>query len=949
MFLKSIRGRLILSLISALLFVLLTIFGFSFYHAEKLMQENRGMLLSQLAQSMAYQLSKDMQSRSNDIKMLSELPMMRDSSVSLTQKQAVFESIRRSYPHYAWIGMTDVKGNIIAGTDNLLVGKNVAQRTWFQKGAFDVHLGSVHDAFLLSELMPKPKWDDLPLRLVDISMPIKDKNGVMVGVICAHLGWDWAYETREKILFSQGLDNVDLLVAKADGSLLMGTEALPSASINLSGLPIFEQIRTQKIGLTIETWPDQQDYMSAAYYDDSRENGMLQWAVIAKERLDFVMMPVMALQIEIFLVLALGILVLGWLIWRIVSKSTRALESLTDAANGINSGQTNIAIPTYPFQDEVGVLSNSLSQLISRLQAEVAEKTEVATQLQLMAQVHDDSPQGILITDKNSVILSVNQAFVDVTGYSREESLGQTPSFLSSGRHDHDFYQKMWHSVQVYGRWQGEVWNCSKSGEVYPEWLLISALKNSEGRVTHYIGIFSDITDKKEAENQLVFLANHDVLTQLPNRRLLQDVINQSISRHRHQLAGLIFLDLDFFKSINDSLGHLVGDELLKVIADRLKQQFDSPNMIARFGGDEFVIFMPSIQGLCELEETAKHLVKLFEAPFVLADYSLQVGVTMGVSVYPRDGEDANSLIQAADTAMYDIKSQHTQPYQFYSSSMRELAFDKLLLERDLKQALINKEFYLVYQPQVDLDSGRLKGMETLMRWHHPVRGDVSPVDFIPILEEMGIIDEIGLWVAEESLKQFKEWFDAYGFDEITISINLSAIQLRNPKLASLLIELVEQSGVPSKNVIFEVTESVMIEDDVRTMSEFNALKNIGCRFALDDYGTGYSNLAYIAKFNLTELKIDQVFIKKIQSHEVDKLIVHHTIEMATGLGMKVVAEGVETQEQIDALKAYSNIIVQGYYFDKPLSSEDMSKRLLQQSNLHWVPSHATSMERLAP
>lgn len=937
MLLQSIRGRLILSLISALLFVTLTIFGFSFYQAEKLMQENRGILLNQLAQSMAYQLSKDMQNRSSEIKMLAALPMMTDSTISLGQKQAVFESIQASYPHYAWIGMTDAQGNIIAGTGNVSVGQNVAQRTWFQQGSLELHLGSVHDAFLLSELMPKPKWDDLPLRLVDISMPIKDKNGVFIGVVCAHLSWDWAYETRQKILSAQTLKNVDLLVTNADGFLLMGTETLHSASINLSSLPVFEQIRVHQTGLTIETWPDQKDYMSAAYYDDSKENERLQWVVIAKERLDFVMTPVMALQVKIFLVLALGILVLGWLIWRIVSKSTQALEALTNAANKINSGQTNITIPTYPLQDEVGVLSTSLAQLITRLQKEIAEKTDVATQLQLMAQVHDDSPQGILITDKNSVILSVNQAFVDVTGYSREECLGQTPRFLSSGRHNSHFYQKMWSSVQTYGRWQGEVWNRSKSGDIYPEWLLISALKTPEGKVSHYIGICSDITDKKEAENQLVFLANHDVLTQLPNRRLLQDVINRSICQNRHQLAGLIFLDLDFFKSINDSLGHLVGDQLLKVIADRLKQQFASPNMIARFGGDEFVIFMPSIQSQSELEVTAQQLVELFESPFVLADYSLQVGVTMGVSVYPRDGEDAHSLIQAADTAMYDIKSQHAQPYQFYSASMRESAIEKLLLERDLKQALGNNEFYLVYQPQVDLDSGCLKGMEALMRWHHPVRGGVSPVNFIPVLEEMGIIDEIGLWVVEEALTQFKEWFDTYSFQDITISINLSAIQLRNPKLSRLLTELVEQSGVPSENVIFEVTESVMIDDDIRTISELDALKKTGCQFALDDYGTGYSNLAYIAKFNLTELKIDQVFIKKIQSHEVDKLIVHHTIEMATGLGMKVVAEGVETQEQIEALKAYSNIIIQGYYFDKPLSHDVMSKRLSEERNQHWL------------
>ena len=936
LFLHSMRGRLILSLVVSLLLVTLVVIGFSFYQADKMVKENRGELLSQLAKGMAYQLSKDMQSRSHEIQMLAELTSVKDFTAPVEQKRAVFEKMRASYPHYAWIGMTDAQGNIIVGTDGLLVGKNVKSRKWFVQGRQGVHFGSVHDAFLLSKIMPKPKWDDLPLRLVDVAAPILNDKGTFVGVIVGHLGWDWAFEMRAKMLASPSLKNVDLLVAKSDGSLLMGTEDLPSASINLLQQPFFEQALKQDRGFAIERWHDQQLYMSAASFEQSSENTMLKWVVIAKERLDSGMLPVEDLKLKIIIILLLGMLALVWFVWRIVSQSTQGLEALTKAANDINHGKTEVSIPTYKVQDEVGILSRSLSKLITRLQGEIFDKTQVANQLQLMARVHDDSPQGIVITDKDKRILSVNQAFVEVTGYSQEECLGLNPSILSSGRHGKEFYNQLWFSVEQTGRWQGEVWNRNKSGGIYPEWLLISALKNPQGEVTHYIGIFSDITDKKEAENQLVFLANHDVLTQLPNRRLLQDVINQAITYEPDHLAGLIFLDLDFFKSINDSLGHVLGDQLLQIIAARLQQQFQQPNLVARFGGDEFVIFIPNIQDVSELEVTAQMLVKLFESPFVFDEYSLQIGASMGVSVYPRDGDNAHSLIQAADTAMYDLKRSRTQSYQFYSASMRKAAFDQLLLERDLKRALEKNEFYLVYQPQIDLDSRRLKGMEALMRWKHPERGEVSPGVFIPIIEKMGIIDSIGLWVIQESLRQYKIWTRAYSLEGVTISINLSAIQLRNPNFPDLLKSEVERSSVPCDQVIFEVTESVVIEDDLRIMNEFDKLREAGCHLALDDYGTGYSNLSYIDKFNLSELKIDQAFIKKIQSNESDKLIVHHTIEMAKGLGMTVVAEGVETEAQIEALQAYSNIIVQGYYFDKPLTVEAMNQRLSDQTDLKW-------------
>jgi len=938
-FFKSIRGRITLPLMAAVTLAILIILAISTIRSEQMVTENRGELLNQLANNMALQLNKDMQSRGHEIQLLTGFADIKNPDIPLKQKLTIFENMRASYPNYAWIGMTDADGNILTGTDGLLVGKNVAKRDWFLEGAKGLHYGSVHDAFLLSKIMPKPKWDDLPLRLVDVSAPIHNEKGEFLGVVCGHLGWDWAFEMRHKMLASSNLQKVDLLVAKKDGSLLMGTSDLPSSSINLTQLNSFQQAFLNDHKALKEQWFDQIDYLSAASYKVSFENNMLQWVVVAREDMASVLTPVSQIWLNSTLMLLMVMLFLWWLVWRVVSKSTQALLDLTKAADGVRLGDKELIIPGYKRQDEVGVLSESITSLVNSLQLEIREKTEVAQLLQLMARVYDDSPLGVIITDKNKRIVDVNSAFTQVTGYSKQEAIGSTPSMLRSGRQKSDFYNEMRSQIEAEGRWQGEIWNRNKAGEIYPEWLIISSLKDTDDSVTHYIGIFADITDKKQAEKQLVFLANHDVLTELPNRRLLQDHVDYVINQTDGE-AGLIFLDLDFFKSINDSLGHLVGDKLLRQVAKTLQNQFEAPNLVARFGGDEFVIFMPDITDKQALEQTANSLVKLFDMPYSVGDYSLQVGVTMGISLYPHDGDNAQSLIQAADTAMYTIKRDHVKSFQFYSDDMRTAAIEKLYFERDLKSALKNNEFYLVYQPQISNKNSQLIGLEALLRWKHPQKGVISPMVFIPVLEEMGLIDEVGLWVIEQALSQFKTWQESYHvLQEVSISINLSAIQVRNPKLTEMLIKRVAKSRVSLEQVTFEVTESVMLDDNVCIKRLFQQLQAEGCHFSLDDYGTGYSNLAYIDRLNLSELKIDRAFIQNIERSESDRLIVHHTIEMAEALGMRVVVEGVESPAQMTILQKYSNLVIQGYYFDKPLTVEEMCARLTDNKQLKWLKS----------
>lgn len=908
------------------------------FRFEREIIQNRGELLSQLASGMAYQLNQDMLSRAAEIEMLTRLSEIQNPKVNLSQKRALLEKMKAAYPYYAWIGMTDTQGNIITGTQGILVGKNVFKRSWFREGSKGLHLGSVHDAFLLAKIVPKPKWDDLPLRLVDISAPIKDKNGKFLGVICGHLGWDWAFKMRSKILASPNLANIDLLVAKSNGALLMGTARLPSHSINLAHYDFFKQAIKHHNGIGFEPWSDKQAYLTASAYEDSTANNMLKWVVLAREKKSVVMTPYRH-QMETAILIASAIFVLLMLIvYRIVSKSIQPLEALSKAAQVIYLGNTQAKIPLVNKQDEVGILSRSLKTLVDYLQKEIKQKTAYAQQLQLMGQVYENSSQGVMITDKNKKIIDVNHSFTDLTGYQKEEAIGKTPKFLQSGRQDIDFYDSMWQSIHDNGRWAGEIWSKNKAGKIYPEWLLISCLTDDSGEVSHFIGIFSDISDKKKAEEQLVFLANHDVLTQLPNRRLLQDHVNLALTQDNDKSSGLIFLDLDFFKSINDSLGHMVGDQVLVAVTKALSLTFEKPKLVARFGGDEFVIFVPELTNEHEMEKIAGQIEQLFSAPFIVGDFSLQLSATMGISLFPRDGQSAEALIQAADTAMYDIKQDHNRSYQFYTREMHDAAYTKLLLERDLKQALTNNEFYLVYQPQVHLETRKLVGLEVLIRWSHPERGIVSPVVFIPVLEDMGLIDKVGLWVAEESLAQYKQWLQDFEIEDAPLSINLSAIQLRNPNIAEMLQNAVDQSGVPWKNVVFEVTESIMLDDDLRLQQDMKKLRKSGCQFALDDYGTGYSNLSYIDRFQLSELKIDQGFVRQMMARELDQLIVHHTIEMAKALGMKVVVEGVETTQQIDFLSQYQDLVIQGYYFSKPITIEDLTNKMKNNEDDIWQP-----------
>ena len=564
---------------------------------------------------------------------------------------------------------------------------------------------------------------------------------------------------------------------------------------------------------------------------------------------------------------------------------------------------------------------------------DITKQKQAEEQLRLAATTFE-SQQGIMITDKNFKILQVNKAFTEITGYSQEEVLGKNPRILNSGLHDKVYFQDFWKQLTTNGRFEGEVLNRRKNGEIYPEWQTITAVKNDTGEVSHYVSVFSDITEKKDAEGKIHAMAFYDPLTKLPNRRLLLDRFDQELStakRHK-QFGAVIFLDLDHFKLLNDSQGHLVGDELLIQVANRLVSVLREEDTPARLGGDEFVVLLhANSESLSTVADQAwvvadKIKVKLNE-PFMLNQYQHQLSTSIGITLFPDNHKSPAMILQQADTAMYRSKASGRNAISFFHPSMQEAADLRLNLEQDLRNAIDNGRFMLCYQPQVDA-SGTVISAEALIRWEHQVKGTLLPMDFIPIAEESNLILGIGRWVFLEACNQIKAWQDA-GINPPHISVNVSSRQFRQNDFVDQVKYAIDSSGIAAHLLGIELTESVMIVDINDTVAKMKALKALGISIAVDDFGTGYSSLIYLKQLPIDALKIDQGFVRDILTDASDAVIVETIIIMAQHLNLSVVAEGVETAEQLTLLKQQGCLAFQGYYFSRPLPAADYAEKYL--------------------
>jgi diguanylate cyclase (GGDEF)-like protein/PAS domain S-box-containing protein len=560
-----------------------------------------------------------------------------------------------------------------------------------------------------------------------------------------------------------------------------------------------------------------------------------------------------------------------------------------------------------------------LTDITERLRLEAAQQKNAEEQ-RLAASVFSASAEGICITDADKTIISVNPALEAITGYSKDEVIGNTPKLFSSGRQDADFYRRMWKKIARDGFWRGEIWNRRKSGEVFPEWLTITAVRDDAGTITHYIGSFFDISERKQQEEAIRFMAHHDALTNLPNRTLLDDRIRQAIakSRRNNTHTAVMFVDLDRFKLINDTLGHDVGDRVLERVAASLQSVLRETETVARLGGDEFVILIPELADIDRAVLIAKKVIAAISVPVALDQRTLHVTPSIGISVFPDDGADPQALLRNADTAMYHAKDRGRNNYQFFTPAMNHAVQERVEVENDLRLALTRGEFELHYQPQVHGHSGEAFGMEALIRWRHPTRGLVPPDSFIPIAEETGLIVPIGAWVLNEACAQARRWHDA-GRAGFSMGVNLSARQFQDEGLFGHIATALETSGIDPATLELELTESMLMADPAAAIDMLGRLASLGVRMAIDDFGTGYSSLAYLKLFPVSRLKIDRSFVRDISSDADDAAIVRAVIAMAVSLKLEVIAEGVETEAQLRYLIAHGCHAIQGYYFSRPL------------------------------
>ncbi len=555
---------------------------------------------------------------------------------------------------------------------------------------------------------------------------------------------------------------------------------------------------------------------------------------------------------------------------------------------------------------------------------DITERLRSEEQLRLQAAIFEHSDEGIVVADVENHIVSVNRAFSKITGYPQEETLGRTPGFLLSDLHDEKFYADMQHSIADSGHWIGELWLRRKSGELFPAWMSTSTVHNRDGKATHFFSMFSDITERKNAEKQIYRLAYYDTLTGLPNRAMLQTLLKQAITEARRNRyhGAVLFVDLDRFKQVNDTLGHALGDKLLIQVAQLIRSALRAEDVVARIGSDEFVVALFDITRREHASVVAQKILLALSEPIILdGGHEILVSASIGISVYPEDGDDPETLIQNADIAMARVKLGEGQDgHLFFSPQMNLRALERLRLEWSLRRALEREELLLHYQPQLDLATGEMVGAEVLLRWQHPEMGMVSPGQFIPLAEETGLIVAIGEWTLETVCRKNKAWQEA-GLPIVKLAVNISARQFR-PLLAKRVEAMLQDTGLAPEFLELEITESVVMhntEGMIELMAEF---KRQGVSLSLDDFGTGYSSLNYLKRFPLDKLKIDQSFVRGLPGDASDSAIARTIINLARNLDLRVIAEGVETEEQLAFLREAACEEIQGYHYSRPLPEE---------------------------
>jgi diguanylate cyclase (GGDEF)-like protein/PAS domain S-box-containing protein len=565
------------------------------------------------------------------------------------------------------------------------------------------------------------------------------------------------------------------------------------------------------------------------------------------------------------------------------------------------------------------------AQAFAKTQFESRRHTEAS--LRVVQAAFQQSHEGIAIIRPGGTILAVNPATSLISGYSPDELLGANMRLLKSGRHNAEFYRAMFKSVHGAGFWQGEIWNRRKSGEVYPQWVTLSTTKSDVGLITHYIATFTDMSVIKRSQDELHHLAHHDALTDLPNRLMLTSRLSHAAARIKRNggWGAALMVDLDHFRTVNDSLGHAAGDELLQSAVTRMLGRIRQCDLLARIGGDEFMVVLENLDTPLHAGAAAQGLIDELSHPFILSTgQDVCVGASVGVCIFPDDATEPAQILRNADAALHQAKAAGRNTYRFYTLALTTLANERLVLESRLRKAHAHKEFVLHYQPLADMANRRIGGVEALIRWMDPVEGMISPARFIPLAEETGLIVEIGTWVLRSACSQMKLWLDAGSPIEM-VAVNLSPRQFRHPDLVGLVRDTLAETGLPAHRLELEITEGALIDDADDAVDKLNQLKALGVRLAIDDFGTGYSSLAYLKRFPVNKLKVDQAFVRGVPANRTDCEIVAAVIALGKALGLEVLAEGIESEEQFGHLMALGCDTAQGYLLGRPVPAAELS------------------------
>lgn len=906
--------------------------GLSYFAAEysrHQIEKSEGEFFASRAKNALDVLDRGMFERSREIQNAAILDDIRETShVSIGRKRQILERLQSTFNDYAWIGMCDAKGVGVVGTGKYLEGKDLTKRPWCTKGRAGYYIGDMHDALLLSKLLPNPSGE--MFYLVDVAAPVINKKGVLQGVLCGHIFWKWA----EEVLDSKKTPGKDILLLSQNGLVLSGPEEPRSELVKLAPqtMLVIKQ-GSHDSGYLLEKWSNGKTYL-VGYAKSSgyRAYPGLGWTSLVRQEATMAFAPARQLQQRILMTGgALGLL-FAWLGWLMAGRIARPITRISLAADKIAAGDLVYDVPAQQGDGEVAHLSSAIHNMVGNLTREIAQRRKAEEGLRLSAKVFESNTEAIMITDARQDIVMVNRAFTEITGYAENEVLGRNPKILASGLQAKDFFRDFYESLHTKDHWRGEVWNKRKNGEIFPEWVTVSVLRDEQGNITHYVAVFLDITERKKEEERIQYLANYDVLTDLPNRYLLGDRLEQAIAlaqRHQTKLA-VLFVDLDRFKNINDSLGHDVGDTLLKMVAQRLKICLRHSDTLARQGGDEFIALLGDLSSETEATFAAEKMIEALSKEFAVGAYQLSVTTSIGVCVYPDDGETVVQLLRNADMAMYRAKDAGRNRFEYYESAMNAKAMQRLQLESDLRSAIVKGQLMLYYQPKVNVSSGAVVGMEALLRWQHPQLNMVSPAEFIPVAEESGLINEIGDWVLRQVALQQRIW-QSQGYRIVPVAVNLSARQFAQKNLTEKILGIVRDVGLPTHFIELELTEGMLMDMGVNSLEVMNQLAMAGFDLALDDFGTGYSSLSRLKLLPVKTLKIDQSFVRDIATDEDDEIIVNATAVLAHAMEMKVVAEGVETREQLDFIRNLQCEEYQGYLFSRPVPADEAVKFLARE------------------